>query len=234
MNDRDQPSAHQQSVVRIVPSAPRIKFCGITRLDDAQRAVEAGAWALGMIFWLGSPRHCAVAEAQAIGSELRREVQLAGVFVNAPLEEITELAAGVPLSLVQLHGDEGPAFCAEAARRTGARIIKATRVGSRADLQAATAFHPDFHLFDARVEGERGGTGTTLDWDLVRAQHLSAPVILSGGLTPENVAAAIEATQPYAVDVASGTEAMPGVKDPARLDAFAAAVRSTAQEEDAA
>jgi phosphoribosylanthranilate isomerase len=203
----------------------RIKHCGITSLEDAHRAAEAGAWALGMIFWPGSPRRCEPGEAQLIGAALRRTVNLAGVFVNATLDEIDDVAQLAGLSLVQLHGDEGPAFCTEVARRTGAKVIKATRVRSRAELQAAAAFHTEFHLLDAYVEGMPGGTGATLDWALVRDARLNAPVILSGGLTPDNVAAAIAATQPFAVDVASGTELVPGVKDPQKLEAFAAAVR---------
>lgn len=203
----------------------RIKHCGITSLDDAHLAAEAGAWALGMIFWPGSPRRCDVAEAQLVGAALRRTVKLAGVFVNARMEEIDEVAQAVGLSLVQLHGDEGPAFCAEVARRTGAQVIKAARVQSRATLQAAAAFHSDYLLLDAHVEGVPGGTGQTVDWELVRGARLAAPVILSGGLTPANVAAAIAVTKPFAVDAASGTERAPGVKDPDKLRAFAEAVR---------
>ncbi len=205
--------------------ATRIKHCGITSLEDAHRAADAGAWALGMIFWPGSVRRCEPAEAQRIGASLRRALNLTGVFVNATLEEIDAMAQLAGLSLVQLHGDEGPVFCAEVARRTGAKVIKATRVGSRADLQAAAAFHVDFHLFDAHVEGARGGTGRTIDWELLRDRRLPAPVILSGGLTPDNVAQAIAATDPFAVDVASGTELEPGVKDPEKLRAFSEAVR---------
>jgi phosphoribosylanthranilate isomerase len=212
--------------------ATRIKHCGITSLDDAHRAAEAGAWALGMIFWDGSPRRCELAEAQAIGAVLRRTVHLCGVFVNAPLEEIDAIAQAAGLSMVQLHGDEGPIFCREVARRTGAKVIKASRVRSKATLQAAAAFHTDFHLLDAHVPGLVGGTGQTVDWELVKRHKFSAPLILSGGLTPENVAAAIAATEPFAVDVASGTERSPGVKDPERLLAFARAVRSTWPEAD--
>jgi phosphoribosylanthranilate isomerase len=204
--------------------SPRIKFCGITNLDDAQRAVDAGAWALGMILWPGSPRQCEPGEVQQIAARLRRRVELAGVFVNASLDEVAGLVDAIGLSLVQLHGDEGPAYCAEVARRTGARVIKALRVRARADLQRLEAFHTDFHLLDAYVPGMRGGTGASLDWELVRARRSQVPLILSGGLTPDNVIAAIAATHPYAVDVASGTEARPGVKDPAKLEAFAAAV----------
>jgi phosphoribosylanthranilate isomerase len=206
--------------------ATRIKHCGITSLDDAHRAAEAGAWALGMIFWDGSPRRCELDAAQVIGATLRRTVQLTGVFVNARLEEIDHVVQAVGLSHVQLHGDEGPVFCGEVARRTGAKVIKAVRVRSRATLQAASAFHTDFLLLDAHVEGVPGGTGTTIDWELVRAAKLAAPVILSGGLHAGNVAAAIAATEPYAVDAASGTERSPGIKDLERLQAFHRAVRS--------
>jgi phosphoribosylanthranilate isomerase len=207
-------------------AATRIKHCGITSLDDAQRAAEAGAWALGMIFWDGSPRRCAPDEAQLIGAALRRTLNLVGVFVNARLEEIDDAVQAAGLSHVQLHGDEGPVFCSEVARRTGAKVMKAVRVQSRATLQAAAAFHTDYLLLDAHVEGVPGGTGRTIDWELVRGARLVAPIILSGGLTPDNVAAAIAATEPYAVDVASGTEAAPGIKDPAKLQAFGEAVRA--------
>jgi phosphoribosylanthranilate isomerase len=205
----------------------RIKHCGITSLEDAHRAAEAGAWALGMVFWPGSPRRCDLAEAQLVGAALRRTVQLAGVFVNQRLDEIDRAVDAAGLSLVQLHGDEGPAFCAEVARRTGAKVIKAVRVSSRASLQAAAAYHTDFLLLDAHVEGLFGGTGQTIDWDVVRGARISAPLILSGGLNPANVAAAIAATDPFAVDVASGTEQAPGVKDPEKLHAFHEAVRGT-------
>jgi len=202
----------------------RIKHCGITSLEDAHLAAEAGAWALGMIFWEGSPRRCELAEAQRIGAALRRTVALTGVFVNAPLEQIDEIVLAAGLTLVQLHGDEGPAFCNEVARRTGAKTIKASRVRSKATLQAAAAFHTDFHLLDAHVAGMPGGTGQTVDWELVRRHNFASPIILSGGLNADNVEAAIAATVPFAVDAASGTESSPGVKDPAKLLAFARAV----------
>jgi phosphoribosylanthranilate isomerase len=206
--------------------ATRIKHCGITSLEDAHLAAEAGAWALGMIFWEGSPRRCDPADAQVIGAALRRTLNIVGVFVNATLPEVEEMTQLAGLTHVQLHGDEGPAFCTEVARRTGAKVIKATRVQSRAELQAASAFHTDFHLLDAHVDGVPGGTGETIDWELVRNSNLRAPVILSGGLTPDNVAAAIAVTDPFAVDAASGTELRPGVKDPAKLAAFHESVRS--------
>jgi phosphoribosylanthranilate isomerase len=213
-----------------VEQPPRIKICGVTSLDDARLAAEAGAWALGMIFWPGSPRRCRVGEAERIAAALRRRTELVGVFVNAHLDDVAAMADRVGLTMVQLHGDEGPAYCAEVARRTGAKVIKAHRVRARADLQALEPFHTDFHLLDAHVPGRWGGTGETFDWDLVAARRSSVPLILSGGLTADNVAAAIAATRPYAVDVASGTEAAPGVKDPVKLEAFVASVVGAAPE----
>lgn len=207
--------------------ATRIKHCGITRLEDAHLAVEAGAWALGMIFWPASPRSCAPDVAAEIGRQLRRRAELAGVFVNQSLDEVAALAETVPLSLVQLHGDEGPSFCTEVARRTGARVIKAARIRSRAELQALQAFrNADFHLVDAHVDGLRGGTGQTVDWSLLEDRFSDVPLILSGGLTPANVQEAVVRVEPSGVDVASGTEAEPGIKDPEKLLAFGEAVRA--------
>lgn len=212
-----------------VPShGPKIKFCGLTRLGDAERAVEAGAWALGMIFWRGSRRRCKRAAAAEIAGTLRRRVELAGVFVNATLEDVTDTVSELGLSMVQLHGDEGPAYCAEVSRRTGAKVIKAMRVRSGADIQALGPFHTDFHLLDSYSPGLRGGSGETFSWDLARLHRGAPPLILSGGLTPDNVAAAIATVQPFAVDVASGVELAPGIKDPAKLEAFAAAARGGA------
>jgi phosphoribosylanthranilate isomerase len=210
------------------PRPPRIKICGITGLDDAKRAVEAGAWALGVILFPGSPRRCALPAAERIAATLRRQAEICGVFVNAPLDEVTGTADGLGLTMVQLHGDEGPAYCAEVARRTGAKVMKAARVRTGADVAAIERFPTDFHLLDAHQPGRWGGTGETFDWELVRQRRTSIPFVLSGGLTPENVGAAIVATGPFAVDTASGTEARPGVKDPEKLRAFAAAVAATA------
>lgn len=205
--------------------APRVKICGITNLPDAELAVELGAWALGMIFYEGSPRQCSPLAAQEIAARLRRRVELCGVFVNAPLERIVRDSEQLGLSLVQLHGDEGPSFCAEVARRTGARIIKAAQVSGSGDVRDLERFHVDFHLLDARAkaverQGMRGGTGETFDWELVRERRSQVPLILSGGLTDENVAEAVAVVSPFAVDTASGTEAAPGHKDPERLRAF--------------
>jgi phosphoribosylanthranilate isomerase len=207
---------------------PRIKFCGLTGLDDAQLAVEAGAWAIGLIFWPDSPRRCQLPQAVEIAGALRRRVEVVGVFVNASLDYVVHTAEEVELTMLQLHGDEGPAYCAEAARRSGCKMIKAARVRSRADIQALAPFHVDYHLLDSYVSGQPGGTGETFAWETARAHRGPVPMILSGGLTPENVAEAIAAVRPFAVDVASGVEREPGRKDPAKLNAFAEAVRSAA------
>ena len=137
-------------------------------------------------------------------------------------------ADAVGLTAVQLHGDEGPAFCGEVARRTGCKVIKAARVRSRADIQALAPFHTSYHLLDSHVAGTPGGTGETFAWELARAHDRRLPLILSGGLNAANVSDAIAAVHPFAVDVASGVEASPGRKDPDKLEAFAAAVASTA------
>jgi phosphoribosylanthranilate isomerase len=211
-------------------TVPRIKFCGITNLVDADAAVEAGAWALGMILWRGSRRRCRVQDAAEIASAHRRRVELVGVFVNPGLDQVVDAAEQIGLTIVQLHGEEGPSFCAEVARRTGCRVIKAARVHSGAEIQALAAFHTDFHLLDTYVEGIPGGTGETFAWELAAAHRGNLPLILSGGLDAGNVGEAIAAVHPYAVDVASGTESAPGRKDHDALRAFAAAVAATAPE----
>jgi phosphoribosylanthranilate isomerase len=203
---------------------PKVKFCGITTLEDARLAVDAGAWAIGLIFWPRSPRRCDLDTAAEITAALRRRVEIAGVFVNATLEHVAQTGQALDLSMVQLHGDEGPAFCAEAGRRTGCKVIKAMRVRSGADIQALAGFHTDYHLLDSYIEGVPGGSGETFAWDLAREHRGASPVILSGGLTPDNVAEAIEVVRPFAVDVASGTEREPGRKDPDKLVAFKHAV----------
>jgi phosphoribosylanthranilate isomerase len=198
-----------------------VKICGITGLEDAEAAVSAGAWAIGMIHAEDSPRRIEDAEAERIGAAMKRRCEVAGVFVDAPLDEIVGRAEAESLTLVQLHGNEGPSFCAEAARRTGCRVIKAFPVRSAADVTAARAYRTDFHLFDAYSPRGRGGTGERFDWELVSGRrHEGIPALLAGGLTPDNVADAIEAAWPWGVDVASGVESEPGVKDHGRVRSF--------------
>jgi phosphoribosylanthranilate isomerase len=202
----------------------RVKVCGITNLDDAHRAVDLGAWAIGLIFYEKSPRACPLPDAEDVGRRLKRApVEVTGVFVNRPLDELAAIADACSLSLLQLHGDEGPAYCDEAARRTGCRVMKAVQVRDKSSLTSLRAFHVDFHLLDAHHPDLRGGTGATFDWDLI-GHRRHVPVVLSGGLTPENVGDGIAATRPFAVDTASGTESEPGRKDPAKLAAFFRAV----------
>ena len=202
----------------------KVKVCGITELDDARLAAELGAWAIGLIF-APSPRQVDVAAAERIGRELNRRVEVAGVFVNAPLEEVARLADVAHLTLLQLHGDEGPAYCREAARRTGARVMKAIPARDPAAVRRLSAFRTDYHLLDAYVPGQRGGTGRTFQWDYVRHHTRHVPLVLSGGLHADNVAEAIGATHPFAVDSASGTEGPePGRKDPAKVHALFRAV----------
>jgi phosphoribosylanthranilate isomerase len=202
----------------------RVKICGVSDPADARRVADLGAWALGMNFWPQSPRACSLANAEAIGAELQRRLELVGVFVNASLDEVADKVDHCNLTVVQLHGDEGPAYCREVARRTGAKVMKAVRVRDAAQVHDLQRFHTDFHLLDAYSPRTPGGTGETFDWELARRHPRTPPVVLSGGLDPDNVGAAIEIARPFAVDVASGTEAAPGRKDPAKLTAFVRAV----------
>jgi phosphoribosylanthranilate isomerase len=212
----------------VASTPPKIKFCGITTVDDARAALDAGAWAIGLIFWPRSPRRCDPATATEIAAAVKRRAETVGVFVNPTLDHVAATVDAVGLTMIQLHGDEGPSFCAEARRRTGCKVVKAMRVRTGADIQALQAFHTDYHLLDSHVAGTRGGSGETFEWELARAHPGPIPVILSGGLTPDNVTAAIETMHPFAVDVASGVEAAPGRKDHEKLRAFAAAVRAAA------
>jgi phosphoribosylanthranilate isomerase len=198
----------------------RVKICGITNLDDAAEAVRLGAWAIGLIHYGESPRHVEPAEATAIAAAFRRKCEVVGVFVNPELEALAKAVEDAGLTMVQLNGEEGPSFCAEVARRTGVKVIKAIHVSSAADIHAAEAFRTDLHLFDRRSGGLWGGTGESFDWGLLRERRSGVPAILAGGLRPDNVAEAIATTHPYAVDVASGVEAEPGRKDHATMAAF--------------
>ncbi len=192
----------------------------MTNLADAEHAASHGAWAIGLIHHRDSPRYVQPEVAEEIGSALKRRCEIAGVFVNSTLDEVIDAAERGDLTLLQFHGDEGPSFCAEAARRTGAKVMRAFRVTSAADVKAAEAFRTDFHLFDAYWHGIHGGTGKSFDWDLVARRRSKIPMVLAGGLTAENVAGAIELVKPFAVDVVSGVEAEPGRKDHVKVEAF--------------
>ena len=205
--------------------ATAVKICGITRPEDARFAAELGAWAIGLIFVEDSPRACDPSAAAEIGAELRRRLAVTGVFVNRPLDEVAELADLCSLNLLQLHGDEGPAYCREAARRTGCRVMKALAAKDAADVRRLSSYREvDLHMVDAHEPGRRGGTGRTFDWTWTAAHVGSVPLVLSGGLTPDNVGEGIAAVRPFAVDTASGTDAAPGRKDRAKVRAFFRAV----------
>jgi phosphoribosylanthranilate isomerase len=198
----------------------RVKICGITNLDDAAEAVRLGAWAIGLVHYKKSPRRCEPEEAAAIGAAFRRKCEVVGVFVNPELEEVDKAVENAGLTMVQLSGEEGPTFCAETARRTGVKVIKAIHVSSAADIHAAEAFRTGYHLFDRRGKGLWGGGGESFDWSLLGERRSEIPAIVAGGLRPDNVAEAITITHPFAVDVASGVEAEPGRKDHTAMLAF--------------
>ena len=206
----------------------RVKFCGITNLDDALEAERLGAWAIGLNHWTGSERYCEPDVAVEISAALKRRLEVVGVFVNPTLDEVVTAAENESPTMVQLHGREGAAFCREVARRTGCKVIKAIRVRSTADVRAAEAFRTDFHLMDAHRPGTHGGTGESFDWELLANRRSEVPLILAGGLSPDNVDEAIAVTHPFAVDVASGVEAEPGIKDHALMAAFAERAQAVA------
>ena len=212
----------------------KVKICGITRPEDAELAVSLGAWAIGFILWPESKCHADPAVVAGISHALQRRVERVGVFVNQPLDEVAGMVDTLGLSYVQLHGDEGPSFCAAVAQRTGAKVIKAMRIAAAADFQDLERFHTDLHLLDTAARGLRGGSGETWDWALAARRRRKVPAILSGGLTAANVAAGIAAVDPYAVDVASGVEAAPGVKDRDKLAAFFAAAATAPEPAEAA
>jgi phosphoribosylanthranilate isomerase len=206
----------------------KIKICGITNLQDAELAAGCGAWAIGLVFHADSPRRCELDAAVEIGAALKRRTEIVGVFVNPPLDELVGIAESVGLTMLQLHGEEGPAFCEEARRRTGLKVIKAARVRDSAQVRSLAAYHTDFHMLDSYRAGVHGGSGESFDWTLASEHRGEPPVILAGGLNPDNAQAAIAEVRPFAIDSSSGVESVPGRKDPERVRALFEAVRETA------
>ncbi|MBM4032342.1 MAG: phosphoribosylanthranilate isomerase [Planctomycetes bacterium] len=200
-----------------------VKICGITRPEDAIAAAEAGADAIGLVF-AESPRRVSVEQARAILAEAPPFVTPVGLFVNEALEGMLATCESLRIRTVQLHGDERPEV-AQALAANGLCVIKAFRVGGEADLQALDGYPAAAYLLDSRGAGKRGGTGVPLDWGLAARATALGRIILAGGLTPDNVAEAVRRVRPYAVDVSSGVEARPGIKDPAKVGAFIAAAR---------
>ena len=200
----------------------RSKICGITRIEDALAAAEAGADAIGFVFYAKSPRAVDVRQARAIITELPPFVTTVGLFVNASRCELNEILEVVPLDLLQFHGDETPQDC-EGYHRPW---IKALRVRPGDDLEAACKLYAGARgiLLDTYVAGVPGGTGEAFDWSLV-PERLSKPIILAGGLSADNVGQAIAQVRPYAVDVSGGVEQAKGIKDAAKIEAFMRAVK---------
>ncbi len=200
----------------------KIKICGITNLEDAMQAVEAGADALGFVFYARSPRYVTPAQVQKIVSELPPFVTKVGLFVNEPAQRIARSMAEARLDVVQLHGDERPVDCL----LEPLPVIKALRVKDAASLAGAGQYQVSALLLDAWCDEHYGGTGKSFDWNLAKQLTGRRPLILAGGLKPENVSDAVRLVKPYAVDVSSGVEATPGKKDHSKVAEFICRVRN--------
>lgn len=205
----------------------RVKICGITRPEDARAAAAAGADAIGLVFHPASPRAVSVAQACAILEALPPFVTSVGLFVDAVPETVAGVLARCPLDLLQFHGDEAPAYCGA----FGRPYIKAIRMRGPLDLEAVALTYADARglLLDAYAPAAAGGTGLTFDWSLIPG-GLARPLVLAGGLHPGNVAEAVRRVRPYALDVSSGVEAAPGIKDAALIQAFVANARRAAED----
>ena len=198
-----------------------VKICGVTRIEDALSAAHSGAHAIGLVFYRPSPRYVGVEQAAAIVRALPPFVTPVGLFVDATADEVRDVSSRVGVQLIQFHGAESPEFCAQ----FSLPYMKAVRVRPEVDLlQYARDFHGAHALLlDAYREGLHGGTGATFDWALI-PPSLPLPVVLSGGLNPDNVREAVRRVKPWAVDVSSGVEALKGIKDPAKIAAFISGV----------
>lgn len=202
----------------------RVKICGITNLEDALCAVNAGADALGFVFFDKSPRNISPLKAQEIVAALPPFISTVGLFVNEAPEKVDQIMRQARLQVIQLHGDETPEDCS---RFESWPVIKALRIKNSGSLSALADYRVNALLLDAWSEDQYGGTGISFDWALLRDLSPDVPLILAGGLTPENVVRAITQVQPYAVDVSSGVEKSPGRKDHRLIDRF---VRQVKQE----
>lgn len=197
-----------------------VKICGVRTLEDALMCAEAGAAAIGFNFWPSSPRYLAVEEAARIANGLPRPLRRWGVFVDAPLAVVERAFALGAIDLAQLHGDESPDYC----QALAGRYLKAVRLGSSHGLEALERYGGELLLVDAD-QPAYGGSGRPIDLALARAAAARRRILLAGGLTPDSVAAAVRAVRPYGVDVASGVERAPGVKDRRKVEAFIAAAQ---------
>ena len=203
----------------------KVKICGITSLEDALAAVEAGADALGFVFYPASPRHIFPEQAAEIIRSLPPFVQTVGLFVDEDLATVNTIADECGLDVIQLHGEETPAYCASVRRR----IIKAFRVRDITALDSVLQYHCSGYLLDAWSPTSLGGTGQTFNWEIAaEAVNRGHRILLAGGLTPDNVAEAVKRVQPYAVDVSSGVECSPGRKDADKVRMFITQARQPA------
>jgi phosphoribosylanthranilate isomerase len=201
----------------------RVKICGITSFEDARAAVDAGADALGFIFFKGSPRYVELKIAADIIHKLPPFATTVGVFVDETAENIARICRDAGLAAVQLHGKEEPSFCSEIQAKT----IKAFRVKDQSSLSELPKYHVSAFLLDSYVPGQMGGTGAKFNWDLaVQAKTLGTPIILAGGLTVENIADAVAKVRPFGVDVSTGVEISPGRKDHAKVREFIARAKA--------
>ena len=199
----------------------KVKICGTTSLNDALLAIESGADAVGFIFYKESPRNISQKDVKDIVVQLPPFIETVGVFVNETSDKVNRIAEQCRLTAVQLHGDESPAFC----RRIKRRVIKAVRVKDAESLKGMSGYDVSGYLLDAFNEESRGGTGKIFDWNLALRAKKQGPVIIAGGLNPFNVYTAIHRVKPYGVDVCSGVEKSPGIKDPEKVGEFIKAVR---------
>ena len=199
----------------------KVKICGTTSLKDAQIAVESGADAVGFIFYKKSPRCISQSEVKDIISQLPPFIEAVGVFVDENSDKVNRIAEHCRLTAVQLHGEESPAFC----RRIKRRVIKALRVQGADSFKGMSNYQVSGFLLDSYSDESKGGTGETFDWNLALRAKKQGPVILAGGLNPYNVYTAIHRVKPYGVDVCSGVEKSPGIKDLIKVDEFIKSVR---------
>lgn len=201
----------------------RVKVCGITNLEDALKVVYYGADAIGFIFHKKSPRYVSPSKARKIIEGLPPFVTPVGVFVNQKERAVRDVCKFTRISTVQFHGDEDTVYCK---RFKDFKIIKAFRIGLDFSPMMVNKYKVDAVLFDAYQEDLYGGTGKTFKWDLIKNEKVNKPVILSGGLNPENIFEGIETIKPFGVDVSSGVEKMPGIKNPKLIRAFFEAIKT--------
>jgi phosphoribosylanthranilate isomerase len=205
-----------------------VKICGLSEPKTLNAAIDAGARYVGFVFYPPSPRHVEIDTAKELALQIPTGVRAVGLFVDPTDEQLTNTLGKVQLDMIQLHGDETPARLAEIKASTAMPIMKAIRISNKSDLAQIAEFEAvaDWLLFDAKVDGEQGGTGHSFDWNILKSLTFSKPWMLSGGLTPENISQALSILSPNALDVSSGVESARGIKDEAKIKAFIEATKA--------